>query len=201
LKLVILKSKRIYVPVSGNRKAYWRTDPRTKNAPKVSKKLENGGAKEWISKISEMINRSRRKDWPYNSIEEFVLTNGKQYDYAMSGVKKGRMKLCFMNTYRLIQKDPSLTYVEGYAQTKNLPLSVLHAWAVDKNGVVHDPTWDDGTSYFGVPFSRDFVEETILSKGTYGVIDNYEQDFPLLSGKSSSVNKIEATFDASVKKV
>jgi hypothetical protein len=186
MKLVILeKAKRIYVPASGNRRAYWRTDPRNKNAPKVTKKLENGGAKEWISQISDLISNARSNKWSYSSIEDFVLKNGKQYDYAVSGVRKGKMKECFMNAYHLVQRDPSLTYVEGYAKTKNLPIAVLHAWAVDKDGNVHDPTWEDGSSYFGVSFSRDFVEETIVSKGTYGVIDNYEQGFPLLSGKSS----------------
>jgi hypothetical protein len=75
--------------------------------------------------------------------------------------------------------NSNLFYAEGFAVGA---IPVLHAWNVTKDGVVVDSTWDNGMEYFGVIFKQSFVFETLLSRERYGIIDNMEQNFPLLRG-------------------
>ena len=58
----------------------------------------------------------------------------------------------------------------------------LHAWAITRDGEVIDPTWDNGFEYFGVPFDLDYVLKTKVRRKEYGVIDNYQENFPLWAG-------------------
>lgn len=58
---------------------------------------------------------------------------------------------CYQNAYRLMD-NRSMTYCEGYAAIKGLGIPIAHAWVVDSDGFVIDPTWKDGTEYFGVRF-------------------------------------------------
>lgn len=76
-------------------------------------------------------------------------------------------------------RRPDLVYVEGYAAGI---IPVLHAWCVDSDGKVVDPTWDDGigTEYFGVPFNRAFVMTAVVDKGSYGLIDDMNGRWSLL---------------------
>ena len=66
-------------------------------------------------------------------------------------------KQCFVNAARLVGRYPRLTYVEGFAYRETVGLPIHHAWAVDEDRQVVDPTWDDPVdcSYWGVPFDRD----------------------------------------------
>ena len=184
MKFVVLeKGKRVHVSASARRKAYYRWDPRGKSEPQKPVKVENGSSEEFMSKMAQMVKQSRKNDWKYACMEDFVLQNGRKFEYVMSNVRKGRMKECFRNAYRLASSNPDLTYVEGFAVSGNLPLPLFHAWCVDKNGVVYDPTWENGKSYFGVPFGQKFVDKTIVVRKKFGIIDNWEQGWPLVSGK------------------
>lgn len=76
-----------------------------------------------------------------------VLEHGKPgiwtpYDAERWG-EKGRLKECFRNAYRKAIDHPELTYVEGYATVNGLP--VHHAWLLDPDGNVQDPTWREPT--------------------------------------------------------
>jgi predicted ABC-type ATPase len=69
--------------------------------------------------------------------------------------------------------DPSSTYVEGYVNVGGVPIA--HAWTVDSFGHLHDPTLTDGKGikgYFGVPFDREYVRETALKTGVYGILSH-----------------------------
>lgn len=73
-----------------------------------------------------------------------VLVDGKSYPFAPYDAErwgpKGRFKECFRNAYRwAIKWDPELTYCEGYATGTGFP--VHHAWLIDPDGNVQDPTW------------------------------------------------------------
>jgi hypothetical protein len=65
-------------------------------------------------------------------------------------------KQCFVNAARLVGRFRTLTYVEGYAYREGL-FPMHHAWAVDADRSVVDPTWRDPElcAYWGVPFDRD----------------------------------------------
>lgn len=75
----------------------------------------------------------------------------------------GTQRACFNNAaaYAITRND--VLYAEGYAFEPGLPMPVQHAWLVNLAGEVIDPTWDDTKDhvYFGIPFRRSFVAETL----------------------------------------
>ena len=141
--------------------------------------------RDYLEKVTETA-RQIRSSKKYSCIEEFVLKNGQEFT-SQNGkkLKRGRMKECFKNAYHLAD-DSALIYVEGYATSLGLGVPFLHAWCVDTEGKVYDPTWKNGGEYFGVPFDLKYVRKTIFRREKFGVIDNVEMGFPLLVGKDTN---------------
>ncbi|OKH25043.1 hypothetical protein [Chroogloeocystis siderophila] len=55
-----------------------------------------------------------------------------------------------------------------------MPIALSHAWLVNDNMEVIDPTWVEETSdfaYFGVVFNKKFVMETAAKTKCYGILD------------------------------
>lgn len=134
---------------------------------------------------------SRRKDWKYFCIEDFVSKRGQLFSPPAgdlpADVPKGIIKECYKNcidaTILCCSDSPDYFYCEGYA-TGLIPM--LHAWLVTTDGEVVDPTWPEpGTEYFGVAFKPDFVRKQTLSQGHYGLIDAWTSEWPLLKGIES----------------
>ena len=126
--------------------------------------------------------------WPYSCFEDFVFQNGRSFtNHSKKTIKRGKMKECFMNAYRLAESS-GFIYVEGFA-ISSIGFPVLHAWCIDSNDNVYDPTWSDGKEYFGVPFKIEYVLKTMLKRKSYGVIDNFECRFPLISGVDKDFKK------------
>lgn len=94
-----------------------------------------------------------------------------------SNVPKMRYKECFKNAFDLAMQT-GYTYVEGIACSF---FPTHHAWCVDENGNVIDPTWDspENCHYFGIPFEWDFVMEKVESTMTYGVMCKFENPWEL----------------------
>ncbi len=106
----------------------------------------------------------------YNLTFSFLKEFGKLY-LPPTGKGKGKHnQACYSNS-ALKASAEGLIYVEGYAMPKGL-IPISHAWCVDDEGKVYDPTWDVGygVSYFGVPFDPDFVNETAALTGYWGGI-------------------------------
>ncbi len=113
--------------------------------------------------------------------DAYVLQHGQPYhmdDKTFSG-PRGPSKQCFMNSARAaLDSNGKLTYVEGQAHIG--PLAIAHAWTVDKDGIVRDPTFTAGKpgsavtarGYFGVPFTAEQVYETMARTGMYGIISH-----------------------------
>ncbi len=122
----------------------------------------------------------------YLGADDFVLQHGREFPQRPlpEGVVRGPMKDCFRNAAHLLYEHPEYTYVEGYAAGM---IPMLHAWCVDDEGFVVDNTWPEeiGNCYFGVPFNTRFVMRTLCERGYYGIIDNMEQGWPLLTGKAT----------------
>jgi len=122
------------------------------------------------------------RGWPYLCVEDFVLRNGR-YMGNMSplpnGVRRGSLGNCFKNAFELAL-EKNWTYCEGYAVAV-IPIS--HAWVLDDKGNVIDPTWKEGTDYFGVEIPLSYATKTILRREAYGVIDAWEIGYPLLKGE------------------
>ena len=128
-------------------------------------------------------NAGAKSEYRFGSYYELVLKYGQHFkpQPLPKHIRRGKMGDCYMNAFR-ISGPPKfggkgLIYCEGYA-TSGLAV-IEHAWCVDpKTGCVIDPTWTDGTEYFGVPFDHIFVCKTILRKGTSSVF--WDRDNPLL---------------------
>jgi hypothetical protein len=123
------------------------------------------------------------KPWRWNSIEHFVLENGRNFIVASPPPKlrQGGIGLCLKNASNLAKRRPDLQYVEGYAISGPTSYPMFHAWCVDQAGVVYDPTWPDGREHFGVPLKLDFVLALRKKNKWLSGIDS-PPDFPVLAG-------------------
>ena len=117
---------------------------------------------------------------PENKMFKFKLENAKDYPIGPRtfSLPRGEPKQCYMNATHLAIDMPHLTYVEGNILMMGIPIE--HAWCVDEEGVVVDPTiapaLKDGTfdrisDYFGIPFRTDYVRKACLRNGVYGLLD------------------------------
>jgi hypothetical protein len=93
---------------------------------------------------------------------EWLLEHGEEFQGARwrthhgKGYRMGKVRECFQNAFLRTLYFDNLTYCEGYAFSGLLP--VHHAWCVDENDVVVDPTWREKKNrepaanweYFGV---------------------------------------------------
>jgi hypothetical protein len=73
-------------------------------------------------------------------------------------VEKKPEGYCYQNAYHLVIDHPDLTYVEGYAD------SMKHAWCVDAQGNVIDPTWTrlkHAKTYYGIAFNTRWVLKSV----------------------------------------
>lgn len=100
--------------------------------------------------------------------------------------RRGKPKMCFMNaTHDALQKI-GRTYVEGYIIVHGVPIH--HAWTVDEEGTVYDstihPSGEVG-GYYGIPFTRDYLTDSILKNKYYGLLGYSSQKTlePLLKGE------------------
>ena len=115
------------------------------------------------------------KDPRAAAIEKFVMRFGilRHGRPLPKGYRKGTIKMCYRNTTNLVLNKRDLTYYEGYALRKGLPIEMRHAWAVDKAGAVVDVTWrdtSDAEEYLGVPIPVDMMLEHQCLTGYYSVL-------------------------------
>jgi hypothetical protein len=131
--------------------------------------------------------REHLTEFTSKSIEEFVLKHGQEYKpQPLPRIfKPGLPRHCYENAYHLAVKKREFIYVEGYCLSPgSIPL--LHAWCADVEGNVYDPTYTGGPNpplgeiYFGVPFAFPYVQKTVLHNRCYGLLDDFQNKFPLL---------------------
>lgn len=131
------------------------------------------------SKMVRELHSRNGRDLPrYVSVEEFVLANGKAFGENKplpDHVVMGEPKQCFTNSsIQFMQNGGELAYVEGIAVGKSLGFPVHHAWLVDEDGNVYDPTWSQyapgDALYFGVPFGDAYVFATMRREEYYGML-------------------------------
>lgn len=73
---------------------------------------------------------------------------------------------------RVAAGDTGIRYAEGYAMDAELPIPMQHAWLVDEDNKVIDPTWRDTTDnlYFGIVFETSFVLNLLRIKQSAGIL-------------------------------
>ena len=84
--------------------------------------------------------------------------------------RRAARKQCYMNAYTLTAKDPHMVYVEGWCMAGGYPFG--HAWCIDRDGQVVDPTLREAAGYFGIPLRWRYVQDAALKNRVYGVFPN-----------------------------
>lgn len=62
---------------------------------------------------------------------------------------------CLASTRALIRGRPQLRPVVGYAAARGIDGALQHVWAIDLDGLLVDPSWqNEGTAYYGFEVPR-----------------------------------------------
>lgn len=112
-----------------------------------------------------------------NPVAAYAFTYGRAWTPAAlpSDIPPGETGRSFDNALALTTRRPELRYVEGYALREALTREqweaddysgtefVCHAWCVDAEDRVVDPTWVDqvGAAYYGVAFGAGDIAEAL----------------------------------------
>lgn len=143
-----------------------------------------------IEYLTNMVNLVKvGSEFKYNTREELIKKEGmffetQKYPKELK-FQRGEKKVCFRNSY-ILSVSAGLIYTEGFGISEKLPIPIFHAWCIDKEGKVVDPTWDDQEDilYMGIPMNPVYVDNKIKRvKLDYGIIDNPTERFPILRGK------------------
>jgi hypothetical protein len=144
--------------------------------------------KSFLNQQSQRMRKIRPNlDWKYGGFEELILDCGIEMNFTPlpENIERGLPKNCYYNCFELLKNNFALTYCEGYALDPELPLPLIHAWLVDNDGKVIDPTWDDcNAAYLGIPFDTKWFISLLRSRrreDCLAVIEsNYLEGFSLL---------------------
>lgn len=120
------------------------------------------------------------------STSHFVLKNGRQFEPTLAlpdGVEAKQPGMCFKNAAEMAIDSSEFIYCEGYGLSI---IPVLHAWCLDEDGRVIDPTWasfpfEKGREYFGIAIKTKYVIAHLLETERWGsLIDAWTTHWPML---------------------
>ena len=129
-----------------------------------------------------------KQGYAYRSVEDLLLQHGREWQPAAdqdSGIPDMETfpKHCFDNAFKMaVFSGGKLAYVEGYA------LDIIpteHAWCVNSDGLVIDPTWHRhangiGKEYYGIEIPLSKVIEIREMGNVATALFAWEHKFPLL---------------------
>lgn len=133
------------------------------------------------------------------SAEYMVSKFGKRFEPSNESgggleIQKGG---CFNNAWLLAQKNPTLTYVEGFAVPSDKDECHHHAWCVTRKGRVIDPSWRNpkGCTYVGIGFKTRYLKPLVkkYNRNTT-MLDLSEEGHPFLAGVLSIEEAAEPGF-------
>lgn len=87
-------------------------------------------------------------------------------------LKRMTPRMCFKNAFTLATSHHNFTYCEGFALRIDMPLLIHHAWVIDQDDEVVEPTWDPlaTDSYFGIAFELPDVCRIALETRHYSLM-------------------------------
>lgn len=153
-----------------------------------------------LENIAEICDKHTRG----GNMWRFILDNGFTFNASAlpNEYEHRTQKECFKNCTHLMIEDSSLIYCEGFAH--NI-IPVHHAWCVDQDGNVVDPTWKEPENciYHGVPFKYDFVMEAADKAQSYGIFENFHLKWNMKDPKEKFLHEIwlEALAKSNVSKI
>jgi hypothetical protein len=95
----------------------------------------------------EMLAHYYAKSGVEKSPAALLLQYGAEYPDRRPAPWRGTPKACYANAQYLVKRRPGWRYVEGFA-TALVPIE--HAWCLNPDGQVIDPTLEQASDYFGV---------------------------------------------------
>ena len=127
------------------------------------------------------------RGWKYGGFEELVLDCGVEMSFSPlpENIERGLPRNCYYNCFQLLKENLDLTYCEGYALHPGLPLPLIHAWLIDKDGKLIETTWDIcDAAYLGIPFNTKWFIELLRSRNREDCLavfeSNYMEQYSLL---------------------
>lgn len=115
------------------------------------------------------------------SFEGFLLEHGQHFPHDEDSLRgDAPLGECYRNAANLALSSPGLTYAEGIVTIHGVPIQ--HAWTIDGDGRVVDPTFGRTQAsytgeYYGVPVRSDYLRETLVRTGYYGVFQHTNRDW------------------------
>ncbi|WP_373527446.1 hypothetical protein [Nostoc sp.] len=156
-----------------------------------------------LKEQADLIDKlNTRSDFQYKSTQRLVLDYGKPFVTQVKSPFKGKPKSCFENCMKALINFPQLNYCEGFAISDHVDIVVSHAWLVNNDGELIDPTWIgknfNGSTYFGVIFNNDFVVEIAKKTKCYGILDNDFMNEHQLKREGFPPHALHSIFHSSV---
>ncbi|MDG6107624.1 hypothetical protein Daura_22980 [Dactylosporangium aurantiacum] len=113
-----------------------------------------------VADLAEMQAPVETRTWRFRSFEALLLQHGRIFTAPATEHAadfRGRNGRCYHNAAELSDASGH-AYVEGVAGASPFPVGVQHAWCVDRNSQVLEPTWptDQPRIYFGMPVTAAF---------------------------------------------
>lgn len=112
------------------------------------------------------------------SVEAFVLQFGEEFSgqHLPEDMDAMTPQMCFLNCFEIAKDNCGLTYCEGFILRDTLPLVIHHAWLVNDDSQVVEPTVTDeieGLTYFGIKLPFESVADIVDATGSYSVLGKF----------------------------
>jgi hypothetical protein len=110
----------------------------------------------------------------YGEVTKFILDHGSlmtEFSPQHAEFPRGPMGECYSNAGRAAS-GTRLRYVEGYAVPSTIPFPMMHAWLIDEEGRIIDPTWESAAAYYGVVIPTATMWEILMRTEVWGIFDN-----------------------------
>jgi len=89
---------------------------------------------------------------------QFLLAHGSAMQVRGKQPRRlGIPKACYWNAYNLARRRKRLRYVEGFALSL---IPVEHAWCIDEDGRIVEPTWNHKSGFLSEPIPTDYFGMT-----------------------------------------